>query len=53
MHDLRDYYTKHKGRPLSFIVKPDASCQGKGIFLCRRLEDIPKDKGFIVQRYIR
>ena len=39
-----------------FIVKPDAGCQGRGIFLTRQLEDVLKtDEGgtMVVQRYIR
>ena len=26
--------------PVLFIVKPDAGCQGKGIFIARRLEEL-------------
>jgi tubulin polyglutamylase TTLL6/13 len=36
-------------------VKPEALCQGKGIFLSRSLEEIVascKDEGCVVQRYI-
>ena len=34
-----------------FIVKPEASCQGRGIFLTRRLEEIDTKK-HVVQEYI-
>jgi len=34
-------------------VKPDASSQGKGIFITRRVEEIPIDKCHVVQAYIR
>lgn len=35
-----------------FIIKPDASSEGRGIFLTRRIEDIPFTDNFIVQKYI-
>ena len=35
------------------IVKPDASSQGKGIFITKRIDDIPKDKCHVVQEYIK
>jgi tubulin polyglutamylase TTLL6/13 len=34
------------------IVKPEASCQGRGIFLTRRFEDIDNGGKFVVQEYI-
>jgi tubulin polyglutamylase TTLL6/13 len=34
------------------IVKPEASCQGRGIFLARRIQDIPPMESFVVQKYI-
>lgn len=37
----------------TYIVKPEASCQGKGIFLSRKLEEIVKlDEPCVVQRYL-
>jgi len=36
----------------TFIVKPEASCQGRGIFLVRKYEDIPMAERFVVQRYL-
>ena len=36
----------------TFIVKPEASCQGKGIFLVQKLADVPQDQQLVVQRYI-
>ena len=35
------------------IVKPEASCQGKGIFITRRLDDIQVGERQVVQRYNR
>jgi tubulin polyglutamylase TTLL6/13 len=33
-------------------VKPEADCQGRGIFLTRKLEDLENGKHYVVQRYI-
>ena len=39
-------------RNKTFIVKPEASCQGKGIFLTRTFEDIDPNDHCVVQRYM-
>jgi tubulin polyglutamylase TTLL6/13 len=36
----------------TFISKPEASCQGKGIYLTRTLDDFDKNEHCIVQRYL-
>lgn len=46
--DLNNYIATRK-TPLTMIVKPQNSCQGKGIFITRRVDDIPKDKCQVVQ----
>ena len=46
-HELREFFAKKK-KDYMFIVKPEASCQGKGIFLTRRFEDIPNGKPMVV-----
>lgn len=43
--DLREHCTKHNANntaknKVTYIVKPDSLCQGKGIFLSRSAEDI-------------
>lgn len=49
--DYNDLKTHFVGkRTKTFICKPEASCQGRGIFLTRRLEDIPEK--CVVQRYL-
>lgn len=36
----------------TFIVKPDAGCQGKGIFLTRTLAEVDAKERVVVQRYL-
>jgi tubulin polyglutamylase TTLL6/13 len=36
----------------TFILKPEASCQGRGIFLTRSLEEISAADHFVAQRYV-
>ena len=35
-----------------FIVKPEASCQGRGIFLTKRIDDFSLDDRYVVQEYL-
>ncbi|KAL0216740.1 hypothetical protein P9112_008924 [Eukaryota sp. TZLM1-RC] len=50
--EFRNYLSKKKTRS-TFISKPDASCQGKGIFLTRNpLDDIDEDDNCVVQEYL-
>jgi tubulin polyglutamylase TTLL6/13 len=50
-NELKAYITKKK--VVSMIVKPEASAQGRGIFITRRLEDISPTEHYVVQRYMR
>lgn len=36
----------------TFILKPEAACQGKGIVLIRKPADIPTNEPMVAQRYI-
>ena len=36
-----------------FIIKPDAGCQGKGIFLVRSWDQVPQQEGVVAQHYIK
>jgi len=36
----------------TFILKPEASCQGRGIFLINSYEEISPDERYIAQKYI-
>ena len=47
----KQFKDKSKGRK-TFISKPEASCQGRGIFLTRNLEDFEVSGHYVVQRYI-
>ena len=52
-HDLKNYFeSRQKGKARTFIVKPEAMSQGKGIFLTRKLEDIEPGSHCVVQRYL-
>ena len=50
-NDLKNYIKQKK--VVSMICKPEASCQGKGIFITRRLDDLNKEERYVVQRYMR
>lgn len=41
-----------KGKARTFIVKPEASCQGRGIFLTRNINDINPNDHYVAQRYM-
>ena len=46
-----DFSQQFNGKSV-FILKPEASCQGKGIFLTKRLEDVKQDQHYVGQQYI-
>lgn len=41
-YDLMNF-VQDKKKPVTFIVKPVNSCQGKGIFITRKIREIPRD----------
>lgn len=49
-YELMNYLQEHK-KQHTFIVKPTNSCQGKGIFLTKKIKDIPRDSCNLVQLY--
>ncbi|KAL4501611.1 hypothetical protein ABPG72_018662 [Tetrahymena utriculariae] len=52
-NELRTEFDKiSKGKCKTFIVKPEASCQGRGIFLTRNLDDLNSSDHYVVQRYL-
>eukprot|EP00826_Nyctotherus_ovalis_P032090 TRINITY_DN25911_c0_g2_i2.p1 TRINITY_DN25911_c0_g2~~TRINITY_DN25911_c0_g2_i2.p1 ORF type:complete len:348 (+),score=102.56 TRINITY_DN25911_c0_g2_i2:123-1166(+) len=46
-----DFSQQFNGKSV-FILKPEASCQGKGIFLTKKLEDVRQDQHYVGQQYI-
>lgn len=53
-HDYPEFkmYMKETGNKGTFIVKPEAMCQGRGIYLAQGLADIGKSEHQVVQKYI-
>jgi|TARA_B110001450_G_C17636756_1_gene487513 tubulin polyglutamylase TTLL6/13 len=41
-----------KNKKKTFIVKPQASCQGRGIFMTRNIDDLNPYDHYVVQRYL-
>ena len=37
---------------MTLIIKPEASCQGKGIYLIRELDDVVTEEHCVIQEYI-
>lgn len=50
MGDLKAYMQSKKNS--YFIVKPEASCQGRGIFLTKKYEEIDTQEKHVIQEYI-
>ena len=49
--ELRNQF--HKKKVFHMICKPEASSQGKGIFITKKLEDLHPTAHCVVQRYLR
>lgn len=49
-YDLMNFI-QEKRKPVTLIVKPVNSSQGKGIFITRKLKEIPRDIPHVVQLY--
>lgn len=51
--EFRAYYEdKPKGKTRTYIAKPEADCQGRGIFLTRKIEELENGKHYVIQRYV-
>lgn len=48
--DFQAYARTKKSR--SYICKPDAGCQGRGIFITKSCKDIPQEERMICQVYV-
>ena len=47
---FKEQFTEKRNK--TFIIKPDARCQGRGIFLTRNIEDIDENENQVAQRYM-
>lgn len=55
MNDFRTQFD-NGGNSLNnkiYIIKPDAGCQGRGIFLTRTIENVPFNENVVAQVYIK
>lgn len=51
--ELADFYTEFQGqKPSKWIIKPPASCQGRGIYIVDSLKKVPTDESCIISKYI-
>ena len=46
------YESLSKRNVRTYIAKPEAECQGRGIFLTRNIEDIENGRHYVIQRYV-
>jgi len=53
-HDYREFYEDGISQryPSTYIVKPEDSCQGKGIFLIKGIDQIKPNDQCVVQKYL-
>ena len=49
-NDFKAQFNKKKAK--TFILKPEASSQGNGIFLTRNIEDVDPNEHLVAQRYM-
>ena len=51
--DTKDFKAQFNAKKAkTFIIKPEASCQGKGIFLTRNYEWLQVGEHYVAQRYL-
>ena len=51
LEPLKSWMTSQKRKP-TVIVKPDAGCQGRGIFLTKSVDDVASVEGAVAQQYL-
>jgi len=51
-NELKAYFMKEVRTKKVVIVKPQASCQGKGIYLTDNIRNIPENSRCVVQKYL-
>ncbi|TYZ62625.1 hypothetical protein PybrP1_002385 [[Pythium] brassicae (nom. inval.)] len=52
LHDFQTHFNADGVSYKTFIVKPDHSCQGRGVFLTRNLSQISRTDVLVAQQYI-
>lgn len=52
LHDFQTHFNADGVSAKTFIVKPDHSCQGRGVFLTRNLSQISRSDVLVAQQYI-
>lgn len=52
LHDFQQYFNAEGVSARPFIIKPDHSCQGRGVFLTRHLKEINKNDIMVAQQYV-
>jgi tubulin polyglutamylase TTLL6/13 len=50
--EMSDFRSEFAGRPQTFIIKPDAGCQGKGIYLIKSTDHLTTIDRCVAQRYL-
>jgi len=50
--EYMEFRAQFNRKNTTFIVKPEASCQGRGIFLTRTWESIEPGEHYVIQKYI-
>ena len=52
-HEYNEYYADYvKDKSALWIVKPNASSRGRGIFLVNHLSQVPMDEACLISRYV-
>lgn len=49
--EFKAQFVKGK-KPVTYIIKPEASCQGRGIFLTRNGDEVQPGEHYVAQRYL-
>ena len=50
LHELKSQLNKYRNN--WYIIKPQASCQGRGIFLTKTYDQIDPNEKYVAQKYI-
>jgi tubulin polyglutamylase TTLL6/13 len=50
--DYHEFASQFQGKLKTFIIKPEGSAQGRGIFLVQTADQVPSDEQLIAQKYV-